>query len=45
MADMQAGIPGSELVVFEASSHMAFVEERAAYVATLRRFLRRAEEH
>jgi proline-specific peptidase len=43
MADMQAGIPGSQLVVFEASSHMAFVEERAAYMASLRRFLRRAE--
>jgi proline-specific peptidase len=43
MADMQAGIPGAELVVFEESSHMAFVEEREAYVATLRRFLRGVE--
>ena len=43
MADMQAGIPGSELVVFEDSSHMAFVEEREAYVATLRDFLHRVE--
>ncbi|MDP9251027.1 MAG: proline iminopeptidase-family hydrolase [Chloroflexota bacterium] len=43
MADMQAGIPGSELVVFEESSHMAFVEERAAYMATMRQFLHRTE--
>ena len=43
MADMQTGIPGSELVIFEESSHMAFVEERAAYVATMRQFLRRTE--
>jgi proline-specific peptidase len=43
MADMQAGIPGSELVVFEKSSHMAFVEEREAYIATVRRFLHRVE--
>jgi len=43
MADMQAGIPGSELVIFEDSSHMAFVEEREAYIATMNRFLDRAE--
>ena len=43
MADMQAGIPGSELVVFEESSHMAFQEEREAYIATMRRFLRAVE--
>ncbi|MDP9467498.1 MAG: proline iminopeptidase-family hydrolase [Chloroflexota bacterium] len=43
MADMQAGIAGSDLVVFEESSHMAFVEEREAYIATVRDFLHRAE--
>lgn len=43
MADMQAGIPGSELVVFENSSHMAFQEEREAYMATVTRFLDRVE--
>ena len=43
MADMQAGIPGSELVVFEESSHMAFVEEREGYIATVRDFLHRVE--
>ncbi|MBI2755386.1 MAG: proline iminopeptidase-family hydrolase, partial [Chloroflexi bacterium] len=43
MADMQAGIPGSELAIFEQSSHMAFVEERDAYIATVRDFLHRVE--
>jgi proline iminopeptidase len=36
-----AGIPGAELVVFEHSGHMAFVEEPDAYRAALRRFLAR----
>jgi proline iminopeptidase len=43
MADMQAAIPGAELVVFEESSHMAFQEERDAYIATMRGFLDRVE--
>lgn len=43
MTDMQAGIPGSELVVFEQSSHMAFQEEREAYMAAMNRFLDRVE--
>lgn len=43
MADMQAGIPGAELAIFEESSHMAFVEERATYIARLRDFLHRVE--
>jgi proline-specific peptidase len=34
-------LPDAELSVFESSSHMAFVEEREAYVARLREFLRR----
>jgi len=36
-----AGIPGAELVVFDHSGHMAFVEEPYAYRAALRRFLAR----
>ena len=43
MADMQVGIAGSELVIFEESSHMAFQEEREAYMATMRGFLTRME--
>jgi len=34
-----AGIPFAELVVFEHSAHMAFVEERVEYVAAVRDFL------
>ena len=34
-----AGIPGAQLVVFEASGHMAFAEESDAYVSAVRRFL------
>ena len=45
MADMQARIPGSELVIFENSSHMAFVEEREAYMETMTRFLDRSEQN
>lgn len=45
MAAMQARIPGSELVIFENSSHMAFVEEREAYIATMNRFLDRVEQN
>jgi proline iminopeptidase len=36
-----AGIPGAELVIFEHSGHMAYVEEPEAYRAALRRFLAR----
>lgn len=36
-----AGIPASELVVFDQSAHMTFVEEPALYLATTRRFLDR----
>ncbi len=38
---MAAGIPGAELRVFEDSGHMTFVEERDAYVDTVRDFLDR----
>ena len=34
-----AGIPQAELVVFEDSGHMTFVEENEAYLAAVRRFL------
>ncbi len=43
MEDMCARIPRAELVVFEESSHMAFVEETDAYMATMNRFLDRTE--
>jgi proline iminopeptidase len=43
MEDMRARMPNAELVVFEESSHMAFVEEPDAYMATMNRFLDRAE--
>jgi proline-specific peptidase len=36
---MRAGIPGSRVVVFEQSSHVAHLEEPEAYAATLREFL------
>lgn len=36
-------IVGSELVIFERSSHMAFVEERKRYMKTLNAFMRRVE--
>jgi len=39
---MGAGIPGAELVVFERSGHMMFVEEPGAYLAAVRGFLDRA---
>jgi proline iminopeptidase len=34
-----AGIPGAELVVFEDSGHMTYVEETEAYLEAVRRFL------
>jgi proline iminopeptidase len=36
--------PRGELVVFEKSAHMPMNEEPAAFVATVREFLRRVEE-
>ena len=39
-AGLADGYPGAELVIFENSSHMAFVEERAAFVDRARAFLR-----
>lgn len=43
LADMQARISGSELVIFEDSSHMAFAEERERYLAVVGDFLARVE--
>ena len=38
------GIPGSELVIFEASSHYAHVEETDRYLAVLHGFMTRTEQ-
>jgi proline iminopeptidase len=35
------GVPGAELVIFEHSAHMTFIEEEDAYVAAVRDFLTR----
>lgn len=35
------GIPGAELVIFEESAHMTFVEENEKYITTVRAFLKR----
>ena len=37
--EIQAGIPGSELVIFDDSSHYPFAEERERFLATLDGFL------
>jgi pimeloyl-ACP methyl ester carboxylesterase len=41
--EIAAGIPGSELVVFEESSHYPFAEEPGRFLATLDDFLTRVE--
>jgi proline iminopeptidase len=38
---MAAGLPDAELVIFERSGHMTYVEENEAYLAALRDFLGR----
>jgi proline iminopeptidase len=38
---MARGIPNAELVVFEKSAHMTFVEEQDSYVSACDGFLRR----
>jgi proline-specific peptidase len=43
LAVLAAGISGSELVIFENSSHMAFIEEHELYVQTMDGFLARVE--
>lgn len=42
-ATLHEGIAGSECRVFESSAHMAHLEEREAYLACVRDFLRRTE--
>ena len=39
--EIAAGVPGAQLVVFERSGHMTFVEENAAYLRTVADFLGR----
>jgi proline iminopeptidase len=39
--DMALRLPDAQLVVFENSAHMMFVEEQDAYIATVREFLDR----
>jgi proline iminopeptidase len=41
---MAAGIPGAELVVFERSGHMPFVEETEAYLAAVGAFVDRVTD-
>jgi proline-specific peptidase len=43
VAVLAAGIAGSELAIFEGSSHTAFIEERGLYVQTMDDFLARVE--
>jgi proline iminopeptidase len=43
VAMLADGIAGSELVIFEDSSHLAFIEERERYLQTVADFLDRAE--
>jgi proline-specific peptidase len=40
---LKAGIPGSELVIFEKSAHMAMLEETDRYLQVLERFLRESD--
>jgi proline iminopeptidase len=37
------GLPDAELVIFEESAHMATIEERERYLATVRAFLARVD--
>jgi proline iminopeptidase len=43
LREMHERIAGSELVIFDKSSHMAFAEERKRYMATLNAFMARVE--
>jgi proline iminopeptidase len=43
LTDIHKGIPGSELVIFENSSHTPFHEERELYMRTVNDFLERVE--
>ncbi len=43
LALLAGGISGSEMVIFEDSSHMAFIEEHELYLRTIEDFLARVE--
>jgi pimeloyl-ACP methyl ester carboxylesterase len=43
VAMLAYGIPQAELVIFENSSHMAFIEERDRYLGVVDDFLTRTE--
>ena len=43
VAMLAEGIPGAELVIFENSSHLAFLEERESYIRVVDDFLARTE--
>jgi proline iminopeptidase len=43
VTEMYRRMPGSELAIFEQSSHLAFIEEREAYMRTMNKFLDRVE--
>jgi proline-specific peptidase len=43
MAVLAGGIRGAELAIFEQSSHLAFIEERAGYLGVVADFLARAD--
>jgi len=44
-ARIYAGLPEAELVVFEDSGHMTFVEENERYLAVVNDFLQRGDLH
>jgi len=44
MAALAEALPDAELAIFEASAHMAFLEERDSYLDRLRSFLRRFDD-
>jgi pimeloyl-ACP methyl ester carboxylesterase len=43
VAMLAEGIPDAELAIFEDSSHLAFIEEREAYIRVVEDFLTRIE--
>ena len=43
LAVLAEGIPGAELVIFEQSSHLAFIEERERYLGVVADFLASAD--
>ena len=43
LSDIHKGIPGSELVLFQESSHTPFHEERTLFMHTVNDFLERVE--